>query len=162
MKKNHMRHQRARPTTVKSSEGGFGIIEVIVAMTLIAIILMALAPFLISSFQTSARHIRIAGATTEVDSRIGDVLRSQTCAELVELTSPASEVLPSNQRKVEYRVLQSAYDAGQTPITVDRCRQLASVSGLANYYYVVEVHDQARFDEDKPLAVGRTWVTVKE
>lgn len=154
---------------VVSADDGFGIVEIIVAMALIAIVLMALAPFLISSFQVSARHIRIAGASTEVDSRIANVIQADTCQELSNLSTPNLEVLPPNRRNVEYRVEQSTYSASSADFSVQDCRDLAVDTGIATYYYVVYVYDQSRYDvsnpgteANTPLAVGRTWVSVKE
>lgn len=154
---------------VVSTDGGFGIIEVIVAMTLIAIVLMALAPFLISSFQASARHIRIAGASSEVDSRIANVIQASSCQELGSVSSPSLDVLPPNQRNVEYRVEQSTYSAAGAVFSVEDCRELAQGTGIATYYYVVYVYNQSGYDisnpgseANTPLAVGRTWVSVKE
>ncbi len=54
----------------RPDDEGFGLVEIMVSMTLFAILLMALAPVLIQSFATSARNASIAYATQLVNARI--------------------------------------------------------------------------------------------
>ena len=61
---------------LRRSESGFGLAELLVAMTIVAIILLSLAPFLISAFKTTARNVRTAGATELVNRRI-DLVQSR-------------------------------------------------------------------------------------
>jgi prepilin-type N-terminal cleavage/methylation domain len=51
-------------------QDGMGLVEVIVAMTLLALIMMSLAPVLIASFRIAARNATIAFATQAVNERI--------------------------------------------------------------------------------------------
>lgn len=58
--------KRLRPR----GDAGLGVVEIMVSMTLIAIILMAVAPLLINAMRTSHRNATVAFATQVVNERI--------------------------------------------------------------------------------------------
>lgn len=55
---------------MRERDGGFGVVEIIVSMMLLALLLVALAPVLIQSLRTSARTATIAFATQVVNERV--------------------------------------------------------------------------------------------
>ena len=142
-------------------EAGFGLAELLVAMTIMAIVLMALAPFLVSAFRTTARNVRIAGATELVNQRVDLAQSSGVTAscdafnkflgKYDDPTDPANRVTDSN-RSITY-IVKHGYD-----FKLSGCSNLPAPTDKATYYYVVEV-----VDEKNPtvvLAKAATWVAV--
>lgn len=146
----------------KDEESGFGIVEVLVAMTIMSLILMALAPFLISSFKAVARNIRVAGATQLVNERIEIVQSNQNsrnCASFNNYLANTStaEVFKDEDRNITYRI------AFTTTFDLDACNLAMSNKLPESYYYIVQVFDEQALAEDAnavPLAEGRTWIAV--
>lgn len=90
-----------------ASDGGFGLVEILVSMTLLALIMMALAPVLISSFRMAANNSTIAFATQAVNERV-ELARaaSGSCADFQAFVAiPAPTVFDA--RGVEIRLEQT-------------------------------------------------------
>jgi prepilin-type N-terminal cleavage/methylation domain-containing protein len=92
-----MRRFLTAPQLRGGDEHGFGLVEILVSMTLLAIILAALAPLLVNSVRVSARNATIAYGTQLVNRQI-ELARSQstTCADFTTFlqTVPATETDP--------------------------------------------------------------------
>ena len=142
---------------LRDSESGFGLAELMVAMTIVAIILLSLAPFLISAFKTTARNVRTAGATELVNRRI-DLVQSRavtsSCdafaaflADRAVFTHP-DNVVKDTKRSITYEVWQ-----GFDPVQVAACK----TNTPRTYYYTATVVDQST---GKELATAATWVAV--
>lgn len=153
-----MKIHRRRP---RLDDAGFGLAELLVAMTIMAIVLMALAPFLVSAFKTTARNVRIAGATELVNQRI-DLAQSgsvtASCAAfnsfLASYDNPAApgNLVTDSKRSITY-VVKQGYD-----FKLSQCSNRPTPTDKSTFYYVVDVVDQ-----DNPsvkLASAATWVAV--
>ena len=143
---------------LRGSESGFGLAELMVAMTIVAIILLSLAPFLISAFKTTARNVRTAGATELVNRRI-DLAQAKTTTSSCDafntfLTTYAPDSYPDNRvvdekRSIDYQVYSASV------FSLADCKNPAKTP--TTYYYTVRVVDQ---DSGKELATGSTRVAV--
>ena len=89
------REKRFRRRPSGSSRSGFSLIEVVVAMALIAIALLGLAQLFTFSVLNNARADQIARATFLAQQQV-DTLRNLTNDELLALTSPIDELVDSN------------------------------------------------------------------
>jgi Tfp pilus assembly protein PilV len=71
----------SRNTTLQSSDSGFGMIEIVVSMFLIAVLTIAFLPLLIQGLRVSATNTTLATATQLVSQQL-DKTRAQgtTCA----------------------------------------------------------------------------------
>jgi len=69
-------------------EDGFGLIEAIIAMVLLAVIAMSMVPLLISGIRYSSEQSSVATATRQLNALI-DLARQQTkCEDLAAIASP--------------------------------------------------------------------------
>lgn len=143
---------------LRGSESGFGLAELLVAMTIVAIILLSLAPFLISAFKTTARNVRTAGATELVNRRI-DLAQSRGVTASCDafssfLTAYAADTHPDNRvvdkkRSITYQLYSASV------FSLADCKNPANTP--TTYYFTVRVVDQAT---GKELATASTRVAV--
>ena len=150
---------------IRRDDAGFGLAELMVAMTIMAIILMALAPFLVSAFKTTARNVRIAGATQLVNQRI-DLAQGRSASAscqafntfLATHDDPAApgNIVDDPKRSITY-VVEQGYN-----FTLATCSDLPSPHSdpliESTFYYVVEV--VSKDDPTVVLAKGATWIAV--
>ena len=143
---------------LRGGEGGFGLAELLVAMTIVAIILLSLAPFLISAFKTTARNVRTAGATELVNRRI-DLAQSRGVTTSCDafnsfLTTYAADTYPENlvvdnKRSITYQLYSASV------FSLADCKNPAIAP--TTYYYTVKVMDKST---GKELATASTRVAV--
>lgn len=145
---------------LRSDEVGFGLVELIVAMTLMAIVLMALAPFLVNSFKATARNVRIAGATELVNQRI-DLAQSRpntaSCeafhkfiAEHVGVPGAINEV-EDLRRSITYEIsMAHNFDLAT-------CKATLAADAASSFYFTAVVSDQK---DGNQLAQAKTWIAV--
>lgn len=143
---------------VKRDEVGFGLAELLVAMTIVAIILLSLAPFLISAFKTTARNVRTAGATELVNRRI-DFAQSKGVTASCDafnafLTTYSVDTHPDNlvvdkKRSITYQLYSASV------FSLADCKNPAI--SPTTYYFTVRVVDQT---SGKELATASTRVAV--
>ena len=143
---------------LRLDESGFGLAELLVAMTIVAIILLALAPFLISAFKTTARNVRTAGATELVNRRIDLVQSTDVTASCDAfssfLTTYAPDSHPDNLVKDKKRsITYQLYSA--SVFSLADCKNPSKAP--TTYYYTVRVVDQTT---GKELATASTRVAV--
>lgn len=146
-------------------DDGFGLIELIVAMTLMAIVLMALAPFLVNAFKATAINIRIAGATEVVNQRI-DLAQSRTHTSSCEafdtfVTNNAlsADEVDGGSRNIVYQLTYAVTDSDKIPFNVDSCNLAVNdPQREAKTYYVHVVATDKK--DDTQLAQAKTWVAV--
>jgi len=85
---------RLRRTTAfapQPDDAGFGLIEIVVSMFLLAIIAIAFIPVLIQSLRTTARNAVIAAATQVVSSNIEDARsRGPLCSNVADFANDPS------------------------------------------------------------------------
>lgn len=143
---------------LRGSESGFGLAELLVAMTIVAIILLSLAPFLISAFKTTARNVRTAGATELVNRRI-DLAQSKSVTSSCDafstfLSTYGPDSYPENlvadtKRSITYQVYSASV------FSLADCKNPAK--SPTTYYFTVRVVDKV---SGKELATGSTRVAV--
>lgn len=152
---------------LRREESGFGIIEVIVAMMIMAIVLMSLAPFLVSSFKTTARNVRIAAATELVNQRI-DLAQSRSYSSSCEafetfladyaLVENDKNVVVDDKRKITYVLKYAATDDKGVKFSAASCKAAEqSDTGAESYFLRVEVRDSK---DTVLLASAKTWIAV--
>ena len=147
-----------RMRRLRGNESGFGLAELLVAMTIVAIILLTLAPFLISAFKTTARNVRTAGATELVNRRI-DLVQSKDVTASCDafstfLTTYGPDTHPDNlvvdkKRSITYQLYSASV------FSLADCKNPSKVP--TTYYYTVRVVDKTT---GKELATASTRVAV--
>ncbi|MDQ0614915.1 prepilin-type N-terminal cleavage/methylation domain-containing protein [Microbacterium sp. W4I4] len=76
----------------RPDDDGFGLIEAVIAMVLIAVIAMALAPLLINGLRYSSEQSTVATATRQLNSLVEQARESGDCAAIT--TAAASHSYP--------------------------------------------------------------------
>jgi len=104
----------ADPQTAIDGETGFGLIEIIVSMFLLALLSMAFLPLVVQAYLTSAKNMTVATATQLVSQQI-DQARSagSTCSNLTNFASTAVSPV-YDRRNVR---LQAYRSVGACPAT---------------------------------------------
>lgn len=72
-------------------DDGFGLVEVVVSMLVLAVLALALLPLLIQGLKVSASNATMATATQLVDSAMDAASSVTTCNSLVTGTAPSSD-----------------------------------------------------------------------
>ena len=115
-----MRETRSLRDAAKGGEQGVGIIEIVVAMLLLALLVLSFAPVLVSAIKLSGRNTTIATATQIVNQQIEAARAVSTlsaaatkCADIVGFiaVTPAPIVDPRGV------TLQPVWDAMTCPLT---------------------------------------------
>ena len=151
---------RTTDTQTGPDDAGFGLIELIVAMTVITLMLMALAPFLISSFEATARNVRTAGATDLVNQRIAlgqsrefsvSCTTFETFVNKYVGTSDLGNIVKDEQREITYEISMG------TNFKIGECNSAVAAGTPESYYISVEVANQ---QDSKVLGRAKTWIAV--
>jgi prepilin-type N-terminal cleavage/methylation domain-containing protein len=97
-------------------DGGFGLIEIVVAMLMLAILALSLLPLLINGYKQSSASATIAGATQMVQQQMESVRSASTCTGLgsVALVNSTTSATTTNSRNVSLTQTKTVYPC---PIT---------------------------------------------
>ncbi|MEN8603079.1 type IV pilus modification PilV family protein [Microbacterium rhizosphaerae] len=74
----------------KPDDEGFGLVEVIIAFFLLAIIAVAILPALVNGIRFSAAQSTVATATRHLNGLVEEARTTPTCATLVSVATPAT------------------------------------------------------------------------
>ncbi|MFD2839650.1 prepilin-type N-terminal cleavage/methylation domain-containing protein [Populibacterium corticicola] len=107
---------------LKNDESGFGLIEIIVAMVLFSIILMAAAPVMVQSLAQTARNVTMAAATRISDEHITAARANSNSCETFRMfvteRNDKEVALSGDPRANTYHVTVQAWQDGKA-ITAD-------------------------------------------
>lgn len=117
-----MRSHRATPadSDIDLSDGGFGLIEIIISMFLLALLAVGFLPLLIDALKVSVRNSTIATATQLVSEQLDSVtLLPRTCAALAQFET-AGPVTLMDARGATYTARRDAATcpSGGYPVAV--------------------------------------------
>lgn len=115
-------------------ERGFGLVEVMVAMMLFAIILVAAAPVIVNSMANSARSLAIANATQFANDQIGLARNAQATCETFQAFLAQNPAKASDGRGGDFIV--TAEPASWSAAQVDDCND---PTRARSYPYTVKV-----------------------
>lgn len=77
-------------------ESGFGLVEIVVSMFMLAILALAFLPLLINGLKTSAANATLATATQLVNEQMQDASAASTCSAVTSLAGVQSTTDPRN------------------------------------------------------------------
>lgn len=121
-----MRHL-ARPAS-RRDDAGFSLVEVMVSMTLLAIILMALAPILINVTRVTARNATVAAATQIVNERIEEARASAgSCTTFLAYVNAPGPMTASDGRGNDFTITHTPAPGGGAVCTASTPLQNFSV-----------------------------------
>ncbi|WP_171013197.1 prepilin-type N-terminal cleavage/methylation domain-containing protein [Microbacterium sp. 2FI] len=103
----------------QAGDGGFGVIEVIIAMVLLAIIAAALLPLLWHGVVLSSQQSTTATATRHLNALVEQARANPTCDDLVDLATSPPTV--EDGKGIELSVTASLTNAGGAAITQSIC-----------------------------------------
>jgi prepilin-type N-terminal cleavage/methylation domain len=81
----------AKPDISRGHEEGFGLIEILISMMLLAILAVALIPILVQGLKQSASNATLASATQLANEKIEQARAWKTCGEAVASNSTVTD-----------------------------------------------------------------------
>ena len=111
-------------TTREADEVGFGLVEVIVAMFLLALVVIGLLPALLSGIEHSARQTSVATATRYLNALVEEAREAHDCPLIEAIASP----LPATPKKVDTRGVEYSVSGSVSDCASGTARVFLQVS----------------------------------
>lgn len=100
---------------LRTADSGLGLVEILVAMFLLALVAVAFLPLLISSLQLSIRNATVSTATQILNSELDALVATPaTCADVTAFGAAAT-TSTSDRRGVTYRPVRTVPSCSSTP-----------------------------------------------
>ena len=120
----------------RGTDDGFGLVEVVIAMMLLAIIAVALLPFLAQGIGQSSTQSVTATATRQLNSLIEEARAAQTCDKVNAIRAIATPYYAGTNR--EFTVTAPAA-GGRNPTCVPKSAVQVSLEAVHNSSTLVRV-----------------------
>ncbi|MBM7465807.1 type IV pilus modification PilV family protein [Microbacterium esteraromaticum] len=118
------------------SDEGFGLVEVVIAMMLLAIIAVALLPFLARGISQSSTQSVTATATRELNSLIEEARTAQTCAKVNAIRAIADPYFEGTNREFS---IEAPTAGGRNPTCTPKTAVQVSLDAVHDSSILVRV-----------------------